>query len=204
MAEIERVNVAKAIRKEMPHLECAVWDLEPFMKGFHNWRKNIVFVECEKIAMEQLSTYLAHEFKSAVFYAGIRKFKSLGLLMEEFKGNIVIVGRKGFHDTVEDKELGVLMPSLEERTMDILAFALREEIPVGIDEAANAVAYVIKINAASISKMHRYAMKKYVDWLFKIILYGLSKRGEVGGLDPRYLKIGKRYLNAVKEVEKRE
>jgi hypothetical protein len=60
--DIDRMAVAKAVHKEMPHLEFAVWDLEPFMKGFHDWRKNLVFVECENLAVDELAQRLSLHF----------------------------------------------------------------------------------------------------------------------------------------------
>ena len=92
------------------------------------------------------------------------------------------------------------MPPLEERVIDLLAFSLRDSIPMSVNEAANAISYLLSMNAVSITKMHRYATRKYVDWLFKIIIYGLAKRGEASGIDPRFTKAGERYLRAVKEV----
>ena len=202
--EISRSNVAGAIRKYMPHLEFAVWDLEPFLKGFHNWRKNTVFVECEDLAVNELAERLSVHFKSAGFYTGKIKIRAREFNKGPIEANIIILGRKDFRDTAEDKELGARLPSLEERASDLLAFAFRNAIPMPVHEAANAISYVLSINAVSITKMHRYATRRYVDWLFKIIIYDLAKRGEVSGIDPRFTKAGERYLRAVKEVENRE
>lgn len=199
--EIDCAEVAKAITTEMPHLEFVIWDLEPFMKGFHNFRKNIVFVECESLAVEELSKKLSNEFKSLTFFSGTKRIRK----WEHSPGSsasIVIVARKDFSDIIKNKTLR--MPSLEEQAADLLAYALREDIPIPVSEAANAISYILSINAASITKMHRYAMRKYVDWLFKIIIYELAKHNEISGIDPRFTKAGERYNNAVKEVEARE
>lgn len=202
--EINRSGVAEAVRKQMPALEFAVWDLEPFMKGFHNWRKNMVFVECEELAVDELAQRLSHNFKSAGFYTGTIKIRAREFNTGPIEATIIILGRKDFKDTTEDKESGIRTPSLEERAIDLLAFSLRNAIPMQAYEAANAISYLLSINAVSITKMHRYSTRKYVDWLFKIIIYDLAKRGEVSGIDPRFTKAGERYLRAVKEVENRE
>ena len=202
--DISRLDVAEAVRKYMPALEFAVWDLEPFMKGFHNWRKNMVFVECEDIAVDELAERLSLHFKSVGFYTGKIKIRAREFNAGAKDASIIILGRKGFKDTSEDKETGAYVPSLEERAADLLAFSIREAIPMPVSEAANAIAYVLSINAASVTKMHRYSTRKYVDWLFKILIHEMAKRNEVGGLDPRFTKSGERYLRAVKEVENRE
>jgi hypothetical protein len=196
--DINRSEVAEAVRKEMPHLEFSVWDLEPFMKGFHDWRKNLVFVECEDLAVNELAKRLSLHFKAVGFYTGTIKIRAREFHTGPTEASIIILGRKDFKDTAD--ESGILMPSLEKRVTDILAFSFRNAIPMPVSEAANAISYMLSINAVSITKMHRYATRKYVDWLFKIIIYGLAKRGEVSGIDPRFTKAGERYLRAVKEV----
>ncbi len=196
--------VAQAIQEEMPHLKVAVWDLEPFMGGFHNWRKNIVFVECEGLAMNELAQRLSQRFESAAFYTGTKKIKLREFNTRPTKASIVILARKDFNDMIENREINVCMPTLEERAIDLLAYSIREAIPIPVSEAANAIAYVLSRNAASITKMHRYATRKYVDWLFKIILYQMTKLGEIGGVDPRFTKAGEQYLSAIKGVENRE
>lgn len=202
--EINRKEVAKAVRKEMPHLEFAVWDLEPFMKGFHDWRKNLVFVECENLAVDELAERLSLHFKSAGFYTGKLKIRAREFRTGPTEASIIILGRKDFKDMTEDKELGVKMPSLEERVIDLLAFSFRNDIPMPVRDAADAISYLLSINAVSVTKMHRYATRRYVDWLFKIIIYDLAKRKEVSGIDPRFTKAGEQYLRAVKEVVNRE
>ncbi|MBU0592041.1 hypothetical protein KKF81_00240 [Candidatus Micrarchaeota archaeon] len=203
--DINRLKVAETIRKEMPQLEFVIWDLEPFAKGFHNWRKNMVFVECEELAVDILTQKLSFIFKSVGFYTGtMKKIKMREFNTGAINASIIVLARKDFKDTVEDKESNARIPCLEERVTDLLAYSLRNTIPMPVAEAANAISYVLSTNAASITKMHRYATRKYVDWLFKIILYQMANRGEIGGLDPRFTKAGERYLHAIKEVENRE
>ncbi len=201
---LNALKVLKAIQAEMPHLEVVVWDLEPFMKGFHNWRKNMIFVECEDIAIDELRKILYHKFKSITFFSGTKRIRVWDGHQEPTSASIVILSRKEFKDTVEDKETGAHIPSLEERVIDLLAYSLREDIPMTVAESANAIAYVLSRNMASITKMHRYATRKYVDWLFKIIISQMAKRGEIGGVDPRFTKAGEQYLSAIKGVENRE
>ena len=202
--ELDCSEVADTIRKEMPHLEFAIWDLTPFMKGFHNFRRNMVFVECEALAVEELERRLYQQFKSVTFFSGTKRISRTDYRdRSPISSSIVILARKKFNDTTEDTA-GARVPSLEERTVDLLSYALREEIPMPVSEAANVISYVLSINAVSITKMHRYAMRKYVDWLFKIIIYELAKNNEISGIDPRFTKAGERYNNAIKEVENRE
>lgn len=201
--ELSYSEVAKTIRKEMPHLEFAIWDLTPFMNGFHNWRKNTVFVECEGLAVDELKKRLYTHFKSITFFSGTKRIRRWDIDTEG-GSNVVILARSDFKDTTMNSELDAYVPSLEERATDLLAYALREDIPMPVSEAVNAIHYVLSKNEASITKMHRYATRKYVDWLFKIIIYELAKRNEISGVDPRFTKAGERYLKAVKEVENRE
>ena len=48
----EAEKMAKLIEKEMPAVTFVIWDLTPFIPHPHNWRKNIIFVECDKAAFD--------------------------------------------------------------------------------------------------------------------------------------------------------
>lgn len=202
MKEINRAIVAEALRKGMPQLEVAVWDLEPFMKAFHNWKRNIVFVECEKGFVDELAEKLAAHFKGAAFYSGVKRLREREFAAEAAGASIVVLPRKDFRETEEDRETGTRIPPLEERAMSFLAFTIRKAIPVETSEALSVVSYFLGNNEASISKMHRFAGRRYIDWYLKLFLLKLLKKGAIKGVDPRYTTTARLYWDAIKEVEK--
>lgn len=201
---IRREEVAAAIRKEMPHLQFAIWDLTPFMPILHYWRRNMVFVECEAKAVEELAERLVSrsDFASLSFYTGIRKpVKASRIQPSSPDGSIVILGRTGLAETAEDKKLGARVPTLEKMLMDLLSFAFREELPIGLSDVADLLAYYIAKGKVKVPKMYRYATRRYVDWLLSVLLYKLASKHKVGGIDPRHAAKGKRILKAIKEVD---
>lgn len=201
---IDREELIKIIQREMPHLEFAVWDLTPFMPGFHNWRKNMAFVECEGLVVEELAKKVSQEFDSVAIYTGTKKIRERDFNTGPTNSTIVILARRDFKDTKKDEQTNTRMPSIEERVVDLLAYSLRENIPIPLSEAENAIGYVLRTNQGSIAKMHRYSTRKYIDWFFKIIISEMAKRSEISGIDPRLTKAGEQYLRAIKGVENRE
>ena len=53
--------VSKYLSTEMPALKFMVWDLQPFIPHLHNWRKNIIFLECDRIAIDSVTERLGSE-----------------------------------------------------------------------------------------------------------------------------------------------
>jgi len=72
-------RIGKLVATAMPHLEFSLWDLAEFMHTFHNVRRNMVFIECEKIAHEEVKRLLASnaEFRECIVYSGERKPKAV-------------------------------------------------------------------------------------------------------------------------------
>lgn len=200
---LRRTDVAQAIKESMPHLELALWDLAPFMKSFHYMRKEMVFVECKAFAVEEVAKLLAFKFaKKASIYCGVLKPRGRGLPGTE--GSIVVVSRDNFKGMIEDKDLGVWMPTLEERAAELLAFASRGTLPIGFRDAVGAIAHLVSSGELSASKLHRFATRRYMGWLLDVIFYKLSMKNEIEGVPPSHLKAGEKWLKIINEVEELE
>ena len=173
------------------------------MKAFHYWRKDMVFVECEAFAVEEVAKLLALKFaKKASVYSGVLKPRETGVPGTE--GSIVVISRDNFKGMLEDKGLNVWVPALEERAAELLAFSSRKTLPIGFRDVVGAIAHLVSAGEISASKLHRFATRRYMGWLVDVIFYKLSEEGEIGKVPPSHLKAGKRWLEMIKEVEELE
>ena len=203
-------RIAGLLTNRMPHLEFAYWDLSDFMPAFHNVRRNMIFIECEKLAHREVIGALADkpELRNYLVYSGDRKpvtineewasAKSTG----EIRDVIVVIARTDFHET--EGEGNAHIPSVERRLVDLLAYSLKGYLPFTIEEAIDALAWEIKNGNLKITTMQRYATRRYVGWLFDILMYKMKENGSMPSIDPRYVESGKRYYDAVLRVGKHE
>ena len=199
-------KIARMLAERMPHLEFAFWDLSYFMPSFHNVRRNIIFIECEKLAREEAIIILAShpKLRDYLIYSGERKPVAVNEAWpsakstEEIRSIIVVVVRKDFTET-EVFEGNMRIPRIERQLVDLVAYSLRGYLPIAIDEVADALAWAVKNEDVRITTMQRYATRRYVGWFFDILLYMLGKDGKIP-IDPRYLENGKRYYDAVLKV----
>lgn len=226
------VEIAKAISKEMPHLVFSIWDLNDFLPAFHNVRKNMFFIECENLARFRVMNILASKLKHGfVIYSGERKPKAVneellgygrgtgsGYGYEDGTGdssgpgnaNVVVVLARNSKDLISESVLfkgsleNVRIPFLERRLVDLISYSLKGWLPIPLEEAMAAFKWHFKKNHLRLELLHRYATRKYLGWFLEILLYKLEKSGELDetNLDPRYLRAGKLYLEAIEAVNK--
>ncbi len=211
-------KLAEAIAKRFPHLKFAVWDLAEFMPFFHNVRRNMRFIECEKVARESVRAFILgeKEFANLIVFDGERRPKSVNEEWAAGRGGIedvvVIIGRNDFNETEKFEKNGkifsenVFVPKLERRLVDLLAYAYREWLPFSMGETADVFAGVIRKERENIDfgLLSRYATRRYVAWILNMLLVKLSEKDMLlrSEVDGKILKSGERAWKAIKEVEK--
>lgn len=204
-------RMARAIAERMPHLEFAIWDLSEFMPAFHDVRRNMIFIECNKIALKEVMRTLASDPKlgNYLFYLGERKPRTVNeewasaKSVEEIRDVVVIIARKDFTETTQ-MEGNARVPSVERRVVDLLAYSLRGWLPITVDEAIDAFLWSVKQGQLKTNtSLQRYATRRYLGWFLDLVLFKLEEKGEINRtqVDPRYIEAGQRYLNAIKRVE---
>lgn len=204
-------RIVRLLINQMPHLEFAYWDLSDFMPAFHNVRRNMIFIECERLAHKELIGALADkpELRNYLVYSGDRKPIAINEAWasakstDEIRDVIVVVARTDFHET-EGFEGNAHIPSVERRLVDLLAYSLKGYLPFTIDEAIDALEWEARNDGLKITTMQRYATRRYVGWFFDILMYKMNENGRMPSIDPRYVESGKRYYDAVLRVGKHE
>ncbi|MFH0713921.1 MAG: DUF6577 family protein [Candidatus Micrarchaeota archaeon] len=201
-------RIGKLVANSMPHLPFALWDLAEFMHTFHNVRRNIVFIECEKIAHEEVKRLLAsdEEFRDCIVYSGERKPKTVNeewasAKSAEIRDIIVIISRSDFMETNTVAESNLRVPGIERRLVDLMAYAMRGYLPLTVEEALAAWTWFIKEGELRISFLQRYATRRYLGWFLSVFLFKLNKNGDLASVDPRYIENGSKYYEALKRVE---
>ena len=204
--------MARAVAGRMPHLEFAVWDLSEFMPAFHNVRRNMIFIECDKIALEEVMRVLQEDPKLGdyLFYLGERKPKTVNEAWasarsgDEIRDAIVIIARKDFFGTTK-WEGNIRVPTMERMVIDLLAYSLRDWLPITVEEALDAFTWFLKKGQLKTAYLQRYATRRYLGWFLDIVLYKLGEKGEEANrtrIHPKYIESGRRYLEAIKQVER--
>ena len=113
-------KIAELLSERMPHLKFAIWDLSEFMHTFHNVRRNMIFIECDKVAHEEAIRIFAadKELSDNLVYAGERKPISVneewaGARSKEIRNAIALIGRKDFSGKeIEKIEGNIYIPGL--------------------------------------------------------------------------------------------
>lgn len=217
MAPAERTaRLAEKIVARLPHLKFAIWDLSVFLPFFHNARRTMIFIECENAARSEVMSVIANDpgFGEWVVYSGGRKPKTVNeewasaKSIVETRGVIVIIARRDFAETIPlPKGPGangnIRVPSIERGLVDLLAYSLREWLPIPVSEVVNALAGLAKEHRLRYGALSRYAARRYVGWFLNIVLYKLYEKKHIpaNAIDPRHLEAGKRYWDAIREVE---
>lgn len=204
-------RIARLLIERMPHLAFAFWDLSDFMPAFHNVRRNMIFIECEKMAHGEVISALAGkpELRNYLVYSGERKPVAIndewasGKSTEELRDVIVVVARKDFKET-DGFEGNARIPKVERKLVDLLAYSIRGYLPFMLEEAIDALEWEVKNGSLKITTMQRYATRRYFGWFFDIMMYKLGKSGRLPSVDPRYAESGKRYYEAVLRLGKHE
>ena len=204
-------RIVRLLSATMPHLEFAFWDLSDFMPSFHNVRRNMIFIECERLAHKEVIGTLADkpELRNCLVYSGDRKPVSINeewasaKSTKEMHDVIVVVARTDFHET-DIFEGNARIPSVERRLVDLLAYSLKGYLPFTIEEAIDALEWEARDGKLKITTMQRYATRRYVGWFFDILMHRMNEKGGMPSIDPRYVESGKRYYDAVLRVGKHE
>jgi hypothetical protein len=191
----ETKKIAKIIRKEMPALTFVIWDLTPFIPIMHNWRKNIIFIECERVAVDTLEEVLAGEYPHYEIYSGIKK-PVLRIRRPEKEASIVIVAREAKHR----REIEGINPKLEKCLVDLLHYAKNEILPLSLKDILDLWEYYLSgEKPMHFNELYRYSLRRYLGWFVSIIAYKLSKKIHLK-IDKRHYLAGKTNVELVEMV----
>lgn len=210
------IRISQAIHKKMPHLPIRVWDISEFLQDLHDIRRNMVFIETDPLALEEVVKTMTEDaaYRDYIFYIGKRKPLTINETWAAARSNeirdiVVIVGRTAFKQ-------GISTPPIEHRLVDILAYSLRGWLPLPVDEAIRALAAQIRnVHKEHNSKIEfqtapihygelmRYADRRYIGPIIEMIIAGLVENGELeeSQIDEKYYKNGLRLLKAVQSVK---
>lgn len=209
------VKIGLVVTERFPHLTFAIWDLSDFLPALHNVRRNMVFIECEETARNEVIRMLAAEptLRDYLVYSGERRPVAINeawanaTSTKEIRDVIVVIARKDFRETSDFTRAlnnpNIRFPFLERRLVDVLMYAYREWLPFSFDEVIEVLVWHLKKKEIRVSELKRYASRRYMGTLIDVVLYKLEKKGMVNAteLDPRYVKAGKRFLHAIEKVD---
>ncbi|HIH23206.1 TPA: hypothetical protein HA238_05750 [Candidatus Micrarchaeota archaeon] len=191
----ETEKLTKLIRKDMPALDFLIWDLTPFIPLMHNWRKNIVFIECNRVAVDSLVELVAREYPDYEVYAGIKK-PILRIKLVDKKASIVIIAREG----KTRREVEGNRPKLEKCLVDLLYFSKSEILPISLTDILDLWEhYLSNTDLVKFNELYRYSLRRYLGWFVSIFAYYLSKK-TVLKTDERHFKSGMKNLELLKLV----
>lgn len=191
----ETEKITKIIHKEMPALAIVIWDLTPFMPYLHNWRKNIIFIECDRVAIDSLVELMAKNYPNYEIYAGIKK-PILKVRSVDKKGGIVIIAREG----KTRREIKGSDPKLEKCFVDLLYYSEKEILPISLRDILDLWEYYLtNTNLIKFNELYRYSLRRYLGWFVSIFAYYLSKKTTIN-INERHVKSGINNLKLVKLV----
>lgn len=179
----------------MPALAFVIWDLTPFIPLMHNWRRNIIFIECDRIAIDSLVDVIAGEYPSYEIYAGIKK-PVLRIRLIEKEASIVIVAREAKHR----REVEGDHPKLEKCLVDMLYYAKAEILPLDLKDVLDLWEHYLIGNKIRFNELYRYSLRRYLGWFVSILAYELSRRKEHIEIDRRHYAAGLKNVELVKMV----
>jgi len=191
----DSAKISKLISREMPGLSFTIWDLTPFIPHLHNWRKNIIFLECDRVAVETVMEKLATEYPTYDIYAGVKK-PVLKISRSEKEASIVILAR----EDKKRREVEGNNPKIEKCLVDLLYYALNEILPISLKDTLDLWEHYLTSNElVSSSELYRYSLRRYLGWFVSIFLYELSKKAKVSA-DSRHYRHGLKNLELIKMV----
>jgi hypothetical protein len=191
----ETEKITKMIHIEMPALGIVIWDLAPFIPLLHDWRKNIIFIECDRVAVNSLVELLAKEYPDHEIYAGIKK-PVLRIRLIERKASIVIVAREG----KTRREVEGEHPKLEKCLVDLLYYSKNEILPLSLKDVVELWKYYLSdTDLISFNELYRYSLRRYLGWFVSILAYTLSKKTKLK-MDERHFRNGMKTLELLKLV----
>ena len=213
----DATRIARLISKNMPAVTFVVWDLAPFIPHMHNWRRNIIFVECDKAAVDSLAEKLSVEYPDYDIYAGVKKPK-LKISRGSAEGSIVITAREG----KERREVEGTHPKIEKCLVDLLYYSRNELLPISLKDVLGLWEHYLadaSISDIRYSELYRYSLRRYLGWFVSIFAYELSKASSkpamakairehgappVRKIDVRHVAQGMRNLELIRMVDKLE
>jgi len=190
-------KIAKIIRKEMPALGIVIWDLTPFMPLLHNWRKNIIFIECGRVAIDPLVELMIKSYQNHEIYAGIKK-PILRVRLADKEASIVIVAR----ESKTRREVTGSHPKLEKCLVDLLYYSEKGILPLPLQDILDLWEYYLtSTDLVKFNELYRYSLRRYLGWFVSIFAYYLSKKTKLN-IDERHFKSGMKNLELVTLVSK--
>jgi hypothetical protein len=191
----ETEKIRKIIRKEMPALTFVIWDLTPFIPYMHNWRKNIIFIECDRVAVDTLSEIMSREYPGYDVYYGIKK-PVLKIRRSDNEAAIVIVAS----EARGRREVEGANPKLEKCLVDLLHYAKNEILPLSLKDILDLWEYFLTgEKPMHFNELYRYSMRRYLGWFVSIFAYALSKKSRIK-IDARHYRAGERNAEMVRMV----
>src|SRR3989338_5526380 len=188
-------KITKVIHREMPALSIVIWDLTPFMPVLHNWRKNIIFIECDRVAIDSLVELMVKNYPDHEIYAGIKK-PILRIRLVDKKASIVIVARKG----KTRREVEESRPKLEKCLVDLLYYSEKGILPISLHDILDLWEhYLTNTDLVKFNELYRYSLRRYLGWFVSIFAYHLSKKTTIK-IDERHFKNGMKNLELLKMV----
>lgn len=191
----ETEKITKMIHKKMPALGIIIWDLTPFIPLLHNWRKNIIFIECDRVAVDSLVELLAKKYSNYEIYSGIKK-PVLRIRLVEREASIVIIAREG----KTRREVEGAHPKLEKCLVDLLYYSKNEILPISLNDVLNLWEhYLTATDLVKFNELYRYSLRRYLGWFVSVFAYYLSKKTTIK-IDERHSKQGMKNLELLKLV----
>ena len=191
----DTVKIVKLVSKEMPALSITIWDLTPFIPHLHNWRKNIIFVECNRAAIDSLVEMLSEEFPGYNLYAGVKK-PVLKISRAEKEASIVIIAG----EASKRREVEGIHPKIEKCLVDLLYYAKTEVLPLSLRDVLDLWEYYLSSNEeVRFNELYRYSLRRYLGWFVSIFAYELSKKLHTK-IDERHFKSGLKNLELVRMI----
>ncbi len=191
----DTIKIVKLVSKEMPALAITIWDLTPFIPNLHNWRKNIIFIECDRTAIASLVEMLSGEFPDYNIYAGVKK-PVLKISRAEKEASIVIVAR----EATNRREVEGAHPKLEKCLVDLLYYAKTEVLPLSLRDVLDLWEYYLTSSeAVRFNELYRYSIRRYLGWFVSIFAYELSKKAHMK-IDERHFRSGLKNLELVRMI----
>lgn len=191
-------KISKIISNEMPVVSFVIWDLTPFMSHLHNWRKNIIFIECDRVAVESLVEMLGNAYPDFKIYAGINK-PVLKTKLFGKNATIVITARDG----KKRVEVSGSSPKLEKCLVDLLYYAKNELLNIPLNEVLGLWRHYLTSEEVHFNELYRYSLRRYLGWFVSILAYELSKKEKINA-DARHCRTGSENLALIKMVTKLE
>ena len=192
-------GIRRYLSAEMPALNFIVWDLRPFIPHMHNWRRNIIFIECDKVAVDSVAERLGSKYGAYDIYVGIKK-PAIRINREGREGIIVITAR----EATKKREIEEKTPKIEKCLVDLLYYSVNEILPLSLPDVLDLWTYYLAdTDLVRYRDLYRYSMRRYLGWFVSIFAYELSRKHRIK-IDERHVRRGQRNMELVEKVQKLE